>query len=601
MSNEYFTKTGNPGTGAQGASAAQRAEFALIEAGFDKLPALAGNAGKVVGINAGATGMVVLTAAEVRLAAEVVIGTNVQAYDADLSAISALSSVGIAVRTALNTWAQRTLTAGSAKVSITNGDGVSGNPTIDVAEASLTLNNIGGTLGITKGGTGAITAPLARTALGSTAVGDAVFIAANSAAARTAIGAIGEGDFNAAGDILIGQASADGVVVSMPLGGAQIINGKISLSVGASALTAALKGLDGNDPSATNPVFIRIPQNTAGVFDGTYAIRKVTAALSVVVSSGSTLGHTSAVACPVYFYLLDNAGTPELAVSTKFFGTPAVVSTTAEGGAGAADSRTVMYSTTARTNVSAAVIGRWKSTQTTAGTWAAVTGEQQLYPFPYKKPKITKHTAPGANTHTKDWDVLWARVQVSGGGGGSGGAGSTVAGQAGASGGGGAGGYALKVMDAADYAATETATVGASGIAGTAGATTGGTGGTSSFGSHASATGGEGSVGVGARGDVLPTLPGTSGIGSGGDINLNGGGGECGITAGGGGVAYGGKGGQNPLSGSFGGFQNSSTWAGVAGQIYGGGATGAGNGPSQAATAGAAGGPGVVIVEEFYQ
>lgn len=56
---------------------------------------------------------------------------------ADLTAIEALSGTGMLTRTASNTFALRTVTAG-ASVVVTNGDGVSGNPTIaaDVASAA---------------------------------------------------------------------------------------------------------------------------------------------------------------------------------------------------------------------------------------------------------------------------------------------------------------------------------------------------------------------------------------------------------------------------------------------------------------------------------
>ena len=77
---------------------------------------------------------------------------------ANLQALDALSTTGIAVRTAANTWALRSLATGSNKLSLTNADGVLGNPSYDVNEGNLTLNNIGGTLGLAKGGTNATTA-----------------------------------------------------------------------------------------------------------------------------------------------------------------------------------------------------------------------------------------------------------------------------------------------------------------------------------------------------------------------------------------------------------------------------------------------------------
>ena len=56
-------------------------------------------------------------------------GTFVFTLSDDLSAVEGLSGIGIAVRTASNTWTNRSITAGTG-ISVTNGDGVSGNPTI---------------------------------------------------------------------------------------------------------------------------------------------------------------------------------------------------------------------------------------------------------------------------------------------------------------------------------------------------------------------------------------------------------------------------------------------------------------------------------------
>src|SRR5574341_2386 len=59
MATDYFTASGEPQQSSQGASADMRAEFLLVEAGFAKLPTLAGNQGKMVVVNGGATALTV--------------------------------------------------------------------------------------------------------------------------------------------------------------------------------------------------------------------------------------------------------------------------------------------------------------------------------------------------------------------------------------------------------------------------------------------------------------------------------------------------------------------------------------------------------------
>ena len=94
----------------------------------------------------------------------------------------------------------------------------------------------------------------------------------------------------------------------------------------------------------------------------------------MTVSSGSTLGTVAATQSRIIVLALDNAGTVELAVVNISGGNNLtetnLISTTAEGGAGAADSASTIYSTTARTNVAYRVVGYVESTQATAGTWA---------------------------------------------------------------------------------------------------------------------------------------------------------------------------------------------------------------------------------------
>jgi hypothetical protein len=136
----------------------------------------------------------------------------------------------------------------------------------------------------------------------------------------------------------------------------------ITASVAGNALTVTL-----------NPTTLDFRSATLG--SGTVNTRTVSSAISVTVSSGSTLGTINNTASRIVVLAIDNAGTVELAVVNIAGGNQLdetnLISTTAEGGAGAADSNNVIYSTTARSNVAYRVVGFVESTQTTAGTWAA--------------------------------------------------------------------------------------------------------------------------------------------------------------------------------------------------------------------------------------
>lgn len=167
-----------------------------------------------------------------------------------------------------------------------------------------------------------------------------------------------------------------------------MINGTLSVSVGANAATFSLKTTTNGVPSATDPVTVLFRTGL-----GVWTPIVVTAATSVVVSSGSTLGTADTIPFRIWVVAFNDAGTVRLGVINCVVGgaTPTRIvqlyepdtgqNSTAEGGAGAADSAGVIYTGTAVTGKGFRILGYadWNGGLATAGTWSSTMGYLQLF------------------------------------------------------------------------------------------------------------------------------------------------------------------------------------------------------------------------------
>lgn len=175
--------------------------------------------------------------------------------------------------------------------------------------------------------------------------------------------------------------------------GFSMYNGILTATANAGALTIAIKGQDGNDPSSTNPVVIIIRDATAS--SGGFNVITLTAATSLVLSGGSTLGTTNNVAFRLWVVGFNDAGTFRLGVINCRSGTDiyplgvhAIVSSTAEGGSGGADSAHVFYTGTAVTSKAYQVLGHmtWETGLGTAGSYSAGPTRIQLMNYGGRMP-----------------------------------------------------------------------------------------------------------------------------------------------------------------------------------------------------------------------
>lgn len=199
----------------------------------------------------------------------------------------------------------------------------------------------------------------------------------------------------------------------------------LAASVNAGALTISLTDAAGATPSSTSPALI--PFRSATAATGTISQASVTASNTLVISSGSTMGASNATAFRLWIVMFDDGGTYRLGAincraTTSIYPltTHGVVSSTAEGGAGAADSAQVFYTGTAVTTKAYTVLGylEWASGLTTAGTWDALPTWTSVFkpgdPLPGATVQlVTLNSGTGSSTSSTSYvDITGATVSI---------------------------------------------------------------------------------------------------------------------------------------------------------------------------------------------
>ena len=333
MSNPFYTATGNPATGSEGLSALMRAEFMLIQTGFDTVPAIQTEGLFTTTLVQSATltftlpsvsgTFALLSDVASQVAAEATLrtagdATNAAAIATETTNRGTVVAAEATTRAAADT--AETVRAVAAETALVPGRLLNGVPLVLTSSGYAPTPAIGGNAGMSHvifeyvgagGGTGGVASTggaqnIANGGGGAGAYGKAMFTAAQIAAALVAgvvpitigaggaAGATGHHDGGAGGATLIGAA---GALVSCPGGGAGTSN------VPSNALGAG--GAGGAAPTVTGGVVI---ESAVGAPGGNGL------ALSGSVLVGGTGGHSHfGATAPGAATLADTVANPAVA------------------------------------------------------------------------------------------------------------------------------------------------------------------------------------------------------------------------------------------------------------------------------------------------
>ncbi len=192
-----------------------------------------------------------------------------------------------------------------------------------------------------------------------------------------------------------------------------IRNGKIVVSAASNVLTAALKTLAGNDPSASDPVVIYFP-------DGSTITQ--TSPLSFTITQGSTMGFGSSGAGRLWFPLVNNSGSLLIgarncsdANGVSGFSPLGVLSTNAEGGAGGADAVKTTYAASAVSNKPfvIAAFSDWDTVPGTPGNWTSPSRTVQFAPGIPGPGQVVQSSFASTNTGTSNSTTSYVDTNLS--------------------------------------------------------------------------------------------------------------------------------------------------------------------------------------------